>query len=66
MGIGFRIARVDGAMIVVLLPPAAAEMIGGDLDRKAARVPESGVLQAVSYCNIHGVWQSSKDIKVEA
>ncbi|NCA81302.1 MAG: hypothetical protein EOM72_00960 [Opitutae bacterium] len=27
---------------------------------------KSGVLQAVSYCNIHGVWQSSKAIQVEA
>ena len=30
------------------------------------KLAKSGVLQAVSYCNIHGVWQSSKDIKVEA
>ena len=27
---------------------------------------KSGTLQAVSYCNIHGVWQSSQEIKVEA
>lgn len=27
---------------------------------------KSGTLQAVAYCNIHGVWQSSKAIKVEA
>ena len=26
----------------------------------------SGTLQAVAYCNIHGVWQSSKAIQVEA
>ena len=30
------------------------------------RLAKSGVLQAVSYCNIHGVWQSSKAIKVDA
>ena len=30
------------------------------------KLAKSGVLQAVSYCNIHGVWQSSKGIKVEA
>ena len=27
---------------------------------------KSGTLQAVSSCNIHGVWQSSQEIKVEA
>jgi superoxide reductase len=25
---------------------------------------ESGTLQAVAYCNIHGVWESTKDLKV--
>ena len=30
------------------------------------KLAKSGILQAVSYCNIHGVWQSSKGIKVEA
>lgn len=30
------------------------------------KLTKSGTLQAVSYCNIHGVWQSSKAIKVEA
>ena len=30
------------------------------------KLAKSGVLQAVAYCNIHGVWQSSKAIKVEA
>jgi superoxide reductase len=30
------------------------------------KLGKSGTLQAVSYCNIHGVWQSSKEIKVEA
>ena len=27
---------------------------------------KSGTLQAVSYCNLHGVWQSSQEIKVDA
>ncbi len=27
---------------------------------------KSGTLQAVSYCNLHGVWQASQKIKVEA
>ena len=27
---------------------------------------KSGTLQAVSYCNLHGVWESSWEIKVEA
>jgi len=27
---------------------------------------KSGTLQAVSYCNLHGVWQASQEIKVEA
>lgn len=30
------------------------------------KLAKSGVLQAVAYCNLHGVWQSSKEIKVEA
>ncbi len=30
------------------------------------KLTKSGTLQAVSYCNIHGVWQSSKEIKIEA
>lgn len=30
------------------------------------KLTKSGTLQAVSYCNIHGVWQSSKDIQVQA
>ena len=30
------------------------------------KLAKSGVLQAVSYCNIHGVWQSSKAIQVQA
>ena len=30
------------------------------------KLAKSGVLQAVSYCNIHGVWQSSKAIQVLA
>jgi superoxide reductase len=28
------------------------------------RIAKSGVLHAISYCNIHGLWQSSKTIKV--
>ena len=28
------------------------------------KLAKSGVLQAVAYCNIHGVWQSSKAIQV--
>jgi superoxide reductase len=30
------------------------------------KLAKSGTLQAVAYCNIHGVWQSSREIKVEA
>ena len=30
------------------------------------KLAKSGVLQAVAYCNIHGVWQSSKAIQVQA
>ena len=30
----------------------------------SVKLAKSGVLQAVSYCNIHGVWQSSKPIAV--
>lgn len=30
------------------------------------KLAKSGVLQAVAYCNIHGVWQSSKTIAVQA
>ena len=32
----------------------------------SVRLARSGTLQAVAYCNIHGVWQSSRDIRVEA
>lgn len=28
------------------------------------KLAKSGVLQALAYCNIHGVWESSKEIKV--
>lgn len=28
------------------------------------KLAKSGVLQAVAYCNIHGVWQSAKPIQV--
>ena len=30
------------------------------------KLAKSGTLQAVAYCNIHGVWQSSKAIAVRA
>lgn len=30
------------------------------------KLAKSGTLQAVAYCNIHGVWQSSMAIQVEA
>lgn len=30
----------------------------------ALKISKSGTLHAVSYCNIHGLWQFSKDIKV--
>ena len=30
----------------------------------ALKVKESGTLLAMSYCNIHGLWESSKDVKV--
>jgi len=29
------------------------------------KVQKSGTLYALSYCNIHGLWQSSKEIKAE-
>lgn len=29
------------------------------------KVSEPGTLHALSYCNIHGLWESSKDIKLE-
>lgn len=34
---------------------------GGTVTMKTSR---SGTLQAVAYCNIHGVWESSKDIRI--
>lgn len=30
------------------------------------KIAKPGVLQAVAYCNIHGVWQSTKAIAVQA
>ncbi len=32
----------------------------------SVKLAKSGTLQAVAYCNIHGVWQSSKAIQVQA
>jgi superoxide reductase len=29
------------------------------------KVKKPGVLHAVSYCNIHGLWESEKNIDVE-
>ena len=31
----------------------------------AMKVSEGGTLYATSYCNIHGLWESSKEIKVK-
>lgn len=28
------------------------------------KIAKSGVLQAMAYCNIHGLWESSKEIRV--
>ncbi len=30
----------------------------------ALRITESGTLMATSFCNIHGLWESSKDINI--
>jgi superoxide reductase len=30
----------------------------------AVKIKESGTLMAMSFCNIHGLWESSKEIKV--
>ena len=30
----------------------------------ALKVKDSGTLMAMSFCNIHGLWESSKDIKL--
>ena len=29
------------------------------------KIAKSGTLHAIAYCNIHGLWQSSKDISVK-
>lgn len=29
------------------------------------KIAKSGTLHAMAYCNIHGLWESSKEIKVE-
>ncbi len=29
------------------------------------KLAKSGTIYAMSYCNIHGVWENSKDISVE-
>ena len=29
------------------------------------KTDKSGVIMAVAYCNIHGLWRSEKDVKVE-
>lgn len=28
------------------------------------KISKPGVIHAISYCNIHGLWESSKDVKV--
>ena len=30
----------------------------------SVKIGKSGTLHAVSYCNIHGLWESSKEVKV--
>lgn len=30
------------------------------------KLSQSGTLQAVSFCNIHGAWQTAQEIKIEA
>lgn len=32
----------------------------------SVKLKESGTLVAVSYCNLHGLWESSKEISVQA
>ena len=32
----------------------------------AMKATASGMLIAASYCNIHGLWESAREIKVEA
>lgn len=29
------------------------------------KTEKSGIIMAVSYCNIHGIWRSEKEVKVE-
>lgn len=45
---------------------AAGPAFSGPNMTANVKLATSGVLQAVAYCNIHGVWQSSKAIQVEA
>lgn len=33
--------------------------------RVTVRIGESGTLHAVSYCNIHGLWENEKEVKVQ-
>ena len=33
--------------------------------KQAIQLAKGGTLQALAYCNLHGLWQSSKPIRVE-
>ena len=33
--------------------------------RAAFKIEKSGLVMAIAYCNIHGLWRSEKEVKVE-
>jgi len=41
-----------------------SENFTGYVAQTQVQLSKSGTLHAVSYCNIHGLWESSQDIKV--
>jgi len=48
--------------------PAGVETSGLFADPKVSfkvKIPATGKIRAVSYCNIHGLWESEKEIKVQ-
>lgn len=45
--------------------PAHGEVLSSPTLKASVALPKSGTLHAVSYCNIHGLWESSAAITVK-
>ncbi|MDL2298802.1 class II SORL domain-containing protein [Synergistaceae bacterium OttesenSCG-928-D05] len=57
----FQFTAHGAAMDPTAVGPAHCEPIG----TAAVKLAKSGTLYALSYCNLHGLWESSQEITVE-